>query len=182
MSEDEVVIRFVESHRKLSDVIDQLDAEDFEKRLSNRWSAGQHFLHVSKWASLFRRRFRLPFLFRVIISIIPLKRELNFTAVSKRYKKALSKGVKHPFLTSPQVLHQRNKQEYIKRYRRRIKRIARKFNYIPIRWQRWYKLWHPHLGLVSYREFMIASTYHVEHHIDIIQRELGYEIYDGLKE
>jgi len=97
MSEDEVVIRFVESHRKLSDVIDQLDAEDFEKRLSNRWSAGQHFLHVSNWVSLFRRRFRLPYLFRVIISIIPLRRELNFTAVSKRNEKALNKGVKTPF-------------------------------------------------------------------------------------
>lgn len=182
MTDDEVVKRFVESHRKLSDVIDQLDAEDFEKCLSNRWSAGQHFLHVSKWISLFRRKFRLPFILRVILSIIPLKRDLEFSVVFQRYQKVLDKGVRHPFLTSPQVIHQHNKHEFIKRYRRRIKRIARKFKHIPVRWQRWYKLWHPHLGLVSYREFMIAVTFHAEHHIDIIQRELGYELYDGLKE
>lgn len=147
-----------------------LNKEQFENVSDGKWSAGQNLHHLVSSMQPLQAAFVLPkFMLGLLIGKAnrPSK---TYEALVEKYKLKLSGGGKAPARFTPPMVSFDKKETLIKKYDLQKEKLIQKIKKQSEEELDQYILPHPLLGKITMREMLFFTTYHNEHHLQIVKK------------
>jgi len=164
---DENVIQF-------NELIKNLNKDEFEININDKWSAGQDLVHLIKVLKIVNIGFTLPKPILRLIYGINKNNNRSFEQLQMLYKSALDGGVKAPTIYVPKPVAYIDKDNLIQKHASLNKSFIDKLNnHTQYELDR-YRLPHPILGKISLGELAIFTSFHTSHHYELLKSKLGH--------
>ena len=164
----------------LNDAVNQFNAlilslnqNEFETNFNDKWSAGQDLVHLIKLLRILNIAYTIPKPILHILYGVNKKESRTFEHLSTLYKTALAGGAKSPALYLPKPVLFNAKNDLIKKHVILNQLFISKFNKITESDLDKYQLPHPILGKVTLRELGAFTSFHTEHHFELLKSKLG---------
>jgi hypothetical protein len=172
MHKEEIITELYNQHKQFISYTSSLNTAQLEFKLDQKWSAAQQVEHIYKSVSPLAKGLLLP---KFIVKTIwgkanrPSK---NYNDLIMKYSEKLALGgrASSPFVPK-EVLAIDVKKWQIK-IDISLKKLIKNLNKYAEEEFDLYILPHPLLGKVTLREMMYFTIYHVQHHQQIIKRDL----------
>ena len=166
MEKDSIAQLIEEKHHKLLIWLKQQPDEMWESGPKDKWTTGQHAVHLLKSLELLNKALSMPkFLLRFKFG--KTNRELrDFETVIQRYQERLKNVPGKTFKGSaPSTIPKtEDKTYFLGRFQVEYKKLAYKTRHISDKNLNNIVLPHPLMGKMPIREILMWSAYHVEHH------------------
>lgn len=163
--------QIVENAEKLYAWVEAQSLSAFEKGPEGKWTTGQHLEHLIRSVVPLNQAFLLPNVVYRLLFGKPNRPPRDYEGLVSRYKEKLSKGGQASGRYIPPVIPVSEKHALLNRFLKEYKLLARK----TLRWQDskldHYLLPHPLLGKVTVREMLFFTTYHLQHHLEILNEQ-----------
>lgn len=163
---DETVIQF-------NEFVKNLNKDEFEININNRWSAGQDLVHLIKVIRIVNIGFTLPKPILRLIYGVNKNNNRSFEQLQKLYKNALEGGAKAPTIYVPKPVAFIDKDNLIQKHESLNKSFIDKLkNHTQFELDS-YRLPHPILGKISLGELAVFTSFHTSHHLDLLKSKLA---------
>jgi hypothetical protein len=162
---DENVVQFIE-------FVNNLNQDEFEANINDKWSAGQDLLHLIKVLRIVNIGFTLPKPFLRLMFGINKNDNRSFEYLQQLYKNALEGGAKAPKVYIPKPVSYNEKDELIQKYESLNKSFIDKLNNHTQYELDSYRLPHPILGKISLGELANFTSFHTSHHFESLKSKL----------
>ena len=153
-------------------VRDRPDTE-FDKGPEGRWTVGQHIQHLISSAKPLNQGLRMPKLALKGMFGTNNREERDFDGLIARYKEKLAQGGQATGRYVPDAVGIDKKADLLDSLEKEGERLVKAMG----KWNEdqltKFILPHPLLGKITVREMMFFTVYHMEHHLEILQREAG---------
>lgn len=160
-----------QSFAQLIDWVRAQPAEKFDKGPEGRWTMGQHIEHLISSAKPLNQGLRVPKLAIKGMFGTNNREERSYDGVIARYKEKLTQGGQATGKYVPGAVEIARKDSLLESLEKEGERLAKAME----KWNEGqlskYLLPHPLLGKVTVREMMFFTVYHMQHHLEIMQRE-----------
>jgi hypothetical protein len=173
---EEITTKIYSNHRSFTDYISNLTDEEFEYSYADKWTAGQQLDHIYLSVKPLNQALVLPkFLLKLLFGKAnrPSK---TYKELVKRYQGKLEAGGTAPSRFVPKVISVNQKMELIKKINNAIKALNSKITHFTETELDVLILPHPLLGKITLREMLYFTAYHVDHHQELIKRNLANRI------
>jgi hypothetical protein len=174
MSNKEIIITALNrSVNDFNELIMSLDKHQFESNPNQKWSAGQDLVHLIKLLRILNIAYTIP---KPILSVLygsNNKISRSFENLRALYKSALAGGAKSPALYLPKPVMYYAKENLILKHETLNQKFINKLNQINESDLDTYQLPHPILGKVTLRELAIFTSFHTEHHFELLKSKLS---------
>ena len=164
---DENVIQF-------NALIKNLNKDEFEININDKWSAGQDLVHLIKVLKIVNIGFTLPKPILRLIYGINKNNNRSFEQLQQIYKNALEGGAKAPTIYIPKLVTYIEKEHLIQKHASSNKSFIHKLNNHTQYELDSYKLPHPILGKISLGELAIFTSFHTLHHYELLKSKIGH--------
>lgn len=163
---DETVIQF-------NEFVKNLNKNEFEININNRWSAGQDLVHLIKVLRIVNIGFSLPKPMLRLVYGMNKNNNRSFEHLQQLYKKALEGGAKAPTIYIPKPVAFNDKDNLIQNHESLNKSFIDKLkNHTQFELDS-YRLPHPILGKISLGELAIFTSFHTTHHLELLKSKLA---------
>ena len=164
--------KIIESVQTFNQLIQELDADQFEKSVEGKWSAGQDLAHLIKTLKIIGLAFILP---KVLLKL--LYGEANRPSRSpeelyEKYKGNLAKGGKAPAAFIPKKVRFAKADELLQQHEYYGKLLIKRLNKISEKDLDTYLLPHPLIGRITLREMLCFTFIHTNHHYRALENKL----------
>ncbi len=174
MNKVEILAKFEESSKALTDYLKYLTKDEFEYAPEGKWNAGEQTIHVLKSQKAINKGLKMPkFILKNRIGKAnrPSK---GYDQVVFRYQERLSEFASKPgpreFQPAKSSHSDLNRMlEGFKKTEETLKKLLKKWSEDQLDE---FILPHPLLGKVTVREMLYFSIYHMDHHQNLIKRYL----------
>jgi hypothetical protein len=163
------------SANEFNELILNLNKDEFEMNINNKWSAGQDLVHLIKLLQILNIAYLIPKTLLGLMYGINKKEQRSFEELQMLYKKALENGAKSPSIYIPKPVLFENKSGLIKKHQFLNQRFIKKLDKHPDAVLDKYRLPHPILGKVSLRELAIFTSFHTIHHFELLKLKLNID-------
>jgi hypothetical protein len=161
------------SVENFNELISNLNKEEFEININNKWSAGQDLVHLIKVLQILNVGYLIPKPLLGIIYGNNKKEQRSFEHLQALYKKAIENGAKSPSLYIPKPVLFEDKSSLIKKHQLLHEKFIERINkHSDIELDN-YSLPHPILGKVSLSELAIFTSFHTIHHFELLKLKLN---------
>ncbi len=161
------------NHQQFADHIRSLSVEEFLFRKDDKWSAGQHADHIVRSVSPVNMALGLPKIAPRLLFGKSNRPSRTFDGLVEKYKDKLAKGGKASGRFVPKEISLQEKHLLPKAIMHYTNELCNKVEKISEEELDTYLLPHPLLGKLTFREMLYFTAYHVEHHQEILKRDLG---------
>jgi len=145
-------------------------SSQFIETPDGKWSVGQNLDHLNKSLSPVNLALRLPrFVLRVLFGK-PNRTPRTYDELVERYHQKLAAGGKASGQFIPPSINADQKEKLIIKFRKEIGAMGKLMNHWPEDQLDNYLLPHPLLGKLTIREMLFFSTYHIKHHLQLLQK------------
>lgn len=173
MHKDDIVQKLEETHLELSNWLKHQDIEKWEIGPENKWTTGQHALHLVQSLKMLNAALTIPkFLLKYRYG--KSNRSLRpYDAVVSRYYERLKENQGRTFGPSKnlKIPKQKDKKYLIDRLQVENKKLQYKTKKWSDKQLDTYILPHPLMGKMPVREIIMWSAYHVEHHTNSLKEK-----------
>jgi hypothetical protein len=172
MTKPEIKIHLIESHQNFINYIDKLTETDFLFSLNGKWTAGQQMDHIFLSVQILSRALRLPKFFLSYKFGKSNRPTRDYDTVVKKYRDKLQAGGLAPSLFIPPAIPFKQKAQLQAKLKAKVQTLCNQLDKFDEEQLDIYILPHPLLGKLPLREMMYFTIYHVQHHLEITQRNL----------
>jgi len=163
-----------DSAAQFIELVKDLNKDEFEVNINNKWSAGQDLVHLIKVLQIVNIGFTLPKPILHLLFGINKKESRSFEDLRQLYKNALEGGAKAPTMYIPKSVSYDEKDRLIQKYVSLNKSFIGKLNNHTSFELNSYRLPHPILGKISLGELASFTSFHTSHHFDVLKSKLGH--------
>lgn len=173
MQKDDIVQLLDEKHQEFIDWLRLQDEDKWTQGLENKWTTGQHALHLLQSIKMLNNAMSMP-KFLLKFKFGSSNRDVrDYDAVVNRYKERLDQIEPGATFGPPQNMKTPKKED--KDYLLdRIQTENKKLQYKTKKWSDKqldkYILPHPLMGKMPVREIIMWTAYHVEHHTNTLKK------------
>ena len=170
-----IIIKSLEENViQFNDLVKNLNKDEFEINLNNKWSAGQDLMHLIKVLQIVNIGFSLPKPILRVLFGINKNDSRSFEHLQQMYKNALEGGAKASAIYIPKPVSYTEKDNLIQKYESLNQSFINKLNtHTPFELDS-YRLPHPILGKISLGELAIFTSFHTSHHFELLKSKLGH--------
>jgi hypothetical protein len=173
MEKKEIVDILEAKHQDLFDWLETISDEQWVQGPQDRWTAGQHILHLADSAQLLNKALGYPkFLIKYKFGTSN-RPSGDYKEVAKRYEERLAesqeKAAKYNIdLKVPTV----NDRKHLKQKLQILnKKLQYKTNKLKDKHLDTLLLPHPLMGRMTLREIIMWTAHHTEHHVEILKKD-----------
>ena len=159
---------------QFNEFVKNLNKDEFEININNKWSAGQDLVHLIKVIKIVNIGFTLPKPILRLMYGINKNNNRSFEELQQLYKNALEGGAKAPIIYVPKPVGYLEKDNLIQKHTSLNKLFIDKLNNHTQYELDSYKLPHPILGKISLGELAIFTSFHTSHHYELLKSKLGH--------
>lgn len=152
--------------------IEHLSQAEFEVNDNHKWSAGQDLVHLIKLLRILNIGYALPKGLLKLLYGANTKASRSYDELRSKYKTALAGGAKSPALYIPKPVLFDAKEILIKQHHVLNQKFIDKINKLTEKELDTIQLPHPILGKVTLREMAFFTSFHTEHHYELLQSKL----------
>jgi hypothetical protein len=161
------------SVENFNESISNLNKEEFEININNKWSAGQDLVHLIKLLRILNIAYLIPKPLLGLLYGINKDEQRSFEHLQSLYKNALANGAKSPSIYIPNPVLFENKSSLIKKHQALNESFIKKINKLTEVELDKFRLPHPILGKVSLRELVLFTSFHTIHHFELLKLKLN---------
>ena len=161
------------SLNQFNELILNLNKEEFEININQKWSAGQDLVHLIKVLQIVNIGFALPKTLLQVLYGINKNEQRSFEQLQMIYKKSLENGAKAPSIYIPKPVLFKDKNSLIQKHQSLNKKFINKIEYHSDIQLDNFRLPHPIIGKISLRELAIFTSFHTIHHFELLKLKLG---------
>jgi len=172
MNREEIITALKEKHNAFIDYTSSLTDEEFSARYNEKWTAGQQLDHIYRSVKPLREALLLPKFMLKLVFGKANRPSRTYEAVVEKYSIKLESGGKASSKYTPNSIGIDQKEGLSKSLLKNIKKLSTKINAYTEQELDLIILPHPLLGKLTLREMLYFTIYHVEHHTEIIKRNL----------
>lgn len=162
-----------EKHQELFDWLHTTDDEIWTKGPENRWTTGQHMLHLVQSMRLLNKALRYPkFLIRYKFGTSN-RPSRTYEEVAKRYEERLAENQEKAkkFNSQLRVPAPKEKSELIQDLQILNKKLQYKTRKLKDKHLDKLLLPHPLMGRMTLREIIMWTAHHTDHHVEILKKD-----------
>jgi hypothetical protein len=152
--------------------IENLNQAEFEVNPNHKWSAGQDLVHLIKLLRILNIGYALPKGLLKMLYGSNKKATRSFDQLKLQYKTALAGGAKSPALYIPKPVLFDAKENLIKKHQALNEKFIAKISKLTETDLDTIQLPHPILGKVTLGEMAFFTSFHTEHHYELLQSKL----------
>jgi len=156
------------------ELVKDLNKDEFEVNLNDKWAAGQDLMHLIKVLQIVNIGFMLPKPILRLLFGINKRESRSFEDLRQLYKNALKGGAKAPTMYIPKPVSHTEKDRLIQKYASLNKSFIDKLNNHTSFELNSYRLPHPILGKISLGELASFTSFHTSHHFDVLKSKLAH--------
>lgn len=165
MTKQEIIAELKSKHLDFKNYIFSLGEEDFLFSLDDqKWTAGQEVVHIIKSVSPLNTAFALPKSFLKLLFGKANRPSKNYDGVVRKYHLKLGQGRKAPARYVPKKVLDPSRTELLNKLAAVIEKLCNQLERFTERDLDFYILPHPVLGVLTLREMLYFTIYHVQHH------------------
>ncbi len=170
MHKDDIILKLEERHQILLNWLNNQEDDRWETGLNNKWTTGQHTLHLLQSIKILNNALSLPkfiLKYRFGKANRPIR---DYDTVVNRYHERLKdvQGIIFGPSQNMKVPKQNEKQYLLDRIQTENKKLQYKTNKWTDKQLDKYVLPHPLMGKMPVRELIMWTAYHVEHHTNTL--------------
>jgi hypothetical protein len=173
MNKNEIITQLQINHQQFADYINSLSNDEFIFRKENKWSAGQQADHIVRSISPVNMALGLPKIAPRLLFGKSNRPSRTFDELVQKYKDKLAKGGQASGRFVPKEISLQEKLVSPKAIMHYTNQLCNKVEKMNEEVLDTYLLPHPLLGKLTFREMLYFTAYHVQHHHEIIKRDLG---------
>lgn len=173
MNKNEIITQLQINHQQFADYINSLSNDEFIFRKENKWSAGQQADHIVRSISPVNMALGLPKIAPRLLFGKSNRPSRTFDELVQKYKDKLAKGGQASGRFVPKEISLQEKLVLPKAIMHYTNQLCNKVEKMNEEVLDTYLLPHPLLGKLTFREMLYFTAYHVQHHHEIIKRDLG---------
>jgi hypothetical protein len=173
MNKAEIITQLQSSHQQFADYIQSLSIEDFLHRKEDKWTPAQQADHIVKSVSPVVMALGLPKIAPRLLFGKSTRPSKDYNGLVEKYKEKLAKGGKASGRFIPQAVGLQEKQILPKAIMYYTNKLCKQIEKLEEEHLDIYILPHPLLGKLTFREMLYFTIYHVQHHQEIIKRDLA---------
>ncbi len=162
------------SSAQFIELVKDLNKDEFEVNLNDKWAAGQDLMHLIKVLQIVNIGFMLPKPILRLLFGINKRESRSFEDLRQLYKNALKGGAKAPTMYIPKPVSHTEKDRLIQKYASLNKSFIDKLNNHTSFELNSYRLPHPILGKISLGELASFTSFHTSHHFDVLKSKLAH--------
>lgn len=172
MNKNEIITALTEEHKIFSDYLNSLNDKEFLFIPTQKWSAGQQLDHICRSVKPLAQGLLLPkFLIHFLFGKANRNSKTNQELI-KKYLDKLESGGRASGRFIPKEVGLADRQRLTATLSRSIRSLTRLlYNYSEEDLDK-IILPHPLLGKLTLREMLYFTIYHVQHHLNIMRRNL----------
>jgi hypothetical protein len=173
MNKETIVETLEEKHQELLDWLSATDDELWTQGPKNRWTSGQHILHLVQSSQMLNKALRYPkFLLRYKFGTSN-RPSRSYEAVAKRYEERLAENLEKAkkFNINLRVPSQKEKQQLMDDLQVLNKKLQYKTRKFKDKHLDTLLLPHPLMGRMTLREIIMWTAHHTEHHLEILKQD-----------
>jgi DinB superfamily len=161
-----------QNHQIFTDYVLSLNEQEYEYAAAGKWSAGQQLDHIVKSVSPVTLAFRLPKFVLGWVFGKANRPSRSYDELVVKYKSKLAEGGVAPgrFVPKNQVFADR--KNVVEKLSETVKTLCEKVANCSESDLESYVIPHPLLGKLTLREMLYFTTYHVQHHQELIKKYL----------
>ena len=172
-SKTTIIKSLCNSAEEFNELISNLNKDEFEININNKWSAGQDLVHLTKLLQILNIAFLIPKPLLGLIYGINKNEQRSFEHLQMLYNKALENGAKSPSIYIPKPVLFEDKSSLLKKHQSLNERFIEKINKHTDTELDRFRLPHPILGKMSLREIAIFTSFHTIHHFELLKLKLS---------
>ena len=171
MDKVQIVDLLEQKHQDIFNWLDNQPEENWEKGPDDKWTTGQHILHLVKSLQMLNKALSYPkFLLKYKFGVCN-RAPRDYAAVAKKYQDKLdvSKDKAKEFNKSLQTPTIKDKKRLLTRYQIQQKKLQYKTQKISDKNLDSLIVPHPLMGKMTLREIIMWTAHHTEHHLQTLQ-------------
>ena len=171
MHKDEIVLLLEEKHQTLLNWLKQQDEDKWEQGPENKWTTGQHTLHLLHSLKTLNKSLSFPKFILKYKFGKSNRKVRDYNTVVNRYNERLKNVPGKTFGPSQnmKVPKLKDKQYLLDRIQTESKKLQYKTNKWTDQQLDSFILPHPLMGKMPVREIIMWTAYHVEHHTNTLK-------------
>jgi hypothetical protein len=150
--------------------IENLPDDEFVTAAEGKWTPGQHLEHLLRSAVPLRKALGYPKFVIRIVAGKPNRTTRTFDQTKARYQEKLSQGGQASGRYIPPPVPSSDKNALLNRYTSEKDRMLKKIGQWSEKNLDAYLLPHPLLGKITVREMLFFTTFHTDHHLNIMKK------------
>ena len=151
-------------HQAFTQYLDSLDELAFINSVNNKWSAGQQLDHLVRSTAPVLLAFRLPTFLPQLLFGKATQPSRAYDELKNIYLQHLQSGSKASGRFIPKSVAFHQKKELLKQLDQIITNLVKQLDTFTEAALDRYRLPHPILGKLTFREMLYFTIYHVQHH------------------
>ncbi len=172
MQKQELIKLLDEKFDKVTQWLEQQPDHEFTtQKVTDKWSNGEHLEHLRKTTRAINKGMKLPKLFLRYKFGKMNRPERTYDQVVTKYQKALKKpGVKSPKEFIADNISNEDKGRILSWFQEEKTAMQNIINKHSEKALTKYIIPHPLIGRMSFREFVLFTAYHTEHHFLLMKK------------
>lgn len=163
----------IQSVQTFNQLIQELDADEFERSVDGKWSAGQDLAHLIKTLKIIGLAFILPkFLLKFLFGKAN-RPSRSPEELYEKYKGSLAQGGKAPAAFIPKKVRYAQADGLLQQHEYYGNQLIKRLNKISEEDLDTYLLPHPLIGKITMREMLCFVFVHTNHHYRNLKQKLG---------
>lgn len=171
MDKVQIVGLLEQKHQDIFNWLDNQPEENWEKGPVDKWTTGQHILHLVKSLQMLNKALSYPkFILKYKFGVCN-RAPRDYATVAKKYQDKLdvSKDKAKEFNKSLQIPTIKDKKRLLTRYQIQQKKLQYKTQKISDKNLDSLIVPHPLMGKMTLREIIMWTAHHTEHHLQTLQ-------------
>lgn len=173
MTKNEIAQELSDSYNNFTQYLETLSKDEFEYAPTGKWSAGQQAIHLIKSTKPLAKALGYPkFVIKQKFGK-PNRESRDYDQLVARYREKLGNYTgEAPAAFAPESCSHKDLAKLVSTQKSVIAKISKKLDKWSEEQMDSFLLPHPLLGKVTVREMLYFTTYHAEHHQNLIKRYL----------
>ncbi len=164
MTKHELSDQICQHHYAFIDYVYSLSDEEFEKSVSEKWTAGQQAEHILISVKPITQAFLMPNVLLKMVIGTSNREGRSYDELVSKYNLKLEEGGTAPSNFVPKKVLLKQKSELLKSLKKVVFTLSEQVNDFSEEELDMLLLPHPLLGKLTLREMMYFTIYHVQHH------------------
>jgi hypothetical protein len=173
MNIPEIKHKLIDSHKCFTDYIINLPDNIFTESKNGKWSPGQQLDHIRRSVQPLALGFRLPVWLIKTIFVKSNRQGRTYESLVTKYEQKLQEGGRASGRFIPKEIKVADRKKLVNSLMRDIQSLTRSIQKFSEADLENTVLPHPLLGKITIREMMFFTIHHVEHHLNLIRKNIS---------
>jgi len=164
--------KLIKKHLDFTHSLESLSKNDYGFSYQNKWNAGQHLEHILKSVAILAKALTLPKWLLKYKFGKANRPSRSYDELIKRYLEKLKTAKSTPSQFQPSLATIEQREKVIKKLNKQVGKLVKLSKKYSENDLDLYILPHPLLGKLTIRELLLFTCYHVEHHLELLNKYL----------